>query len=88
MLLFGQTIIEELEDDMVKIEQIFMEVDFLDRTVLKLITIEGYDSLLKDAKCNALLDQLWVGKASYDCDGRVTDYSMLSYLWGAPIKKL
>ena len=31
---------------------------------------------------------MWVGKSSYDCDGRVTDYSMLSYLWGAPIKKL
>ena len=41
-----------------------------------------------DAKCNALLDELWVGKSSYECDGRLTDFSMLSYLWSAPIKKL
>jgi hypothetical protein len=88
MLLLGETIIEELDDDMIKINQIFMEVDFLDRTVMKLITIEGYECLLKHPKTDALLDELWVGKSSYECDGRITDFSMLSYLWGATIKKL
>lgn len=65
-----------------------MEIDFLDRTVLKIITDEGYSQLLSAPKCSALLSELWVGKSSYACDGRSTDFSMLSYLYGAPIKKL
>jgi hypothetical protein len=70
------------------IETIFMDADFLDRTVLKLITDFGYEPLLKDVKVSALLDELWVGKNSYECDGRVTDFSMLTFLASAPIKKL
>ena len=44
------------------IEAIFMETDFLDRTVLKLITDNEYEPLLRDDKVSALLDELWVGK--------------------------
>jgi hypothetical protein len=35
-----------------------------------------------------LLDELWVGKESYECDGRDTDFSMLSFLASAKIKSL
>jgi hypothetical protein len=41
---------------------IFMDTDFLDRTVLKLITQGGFDPLLKNEKVFALIDELWVGK--------------------------
>jgi len=43
---------------------------------------------MSDAKIGALLDELWVGKLSYECDGRKDCYSMLTYLAKAPIKKL
>lgn len=66
----------------------FLETDFLDRTTLKLITDYEFEPLLKDNKVSALLDELWVGKQSYECDGRITDFSMLTYLVSAPIKKL
>jgi len=36
-------------------EKIFMESDFLDRTVLKLIVQNGYEPLLKSDKAMALL---------------------------------
>ncbi len=41
------------------IEPIFLETDFFDRTVLKLITDYEYEPLLKDPKVSALLDNLW-----------------------------
>jgi hypothetical protein len=41
-----------------------MDVDFLDRTVLKLITSNDLAALLKDPKVFALIDELWVGKAT------------------------
>ena len=43
---------------------------------------------MADAKIGALLDELWVGKLSYECDGRKDCYSMLTYLAKAPVKKL
>jgi hypothetical protein len=65
-----------------------MESDFLDRTVLKNITDNGYEPLTRNFKVEALLDELWVGRLTYECDGRLEDYSMLNYLLSAPIKKL
>lgn len=65
-----------------------MDTDFLDRTVLKLITDYEYEPLLLDDKVSALLDELWVGKESYECDGQITDYSMLSFLVSSRIKSL
>jgi hypothetical protein len=41
-----------------------METDFLDRTVLKLITQGGYAPLLRNEKVFALIDELWVGKTT------------------------
>lgn len=39
-------------------------------------------------KINMLLEELWVGKNSYECDGRITDFSFLTFLANAPIRKL
>ena len=70
--------VENMDDN--NVESIFMETDFLDRSVLKLITHFQYEPLMKDHKISDLLDLLWVGKNSYDCDGRETNFSLLSYL--------
>lgn len=85
----GEQIIANIEEtDKNEIHKIFMDVDFHDRTVLNLITSNDLQALLKDEKVFALIDELWVGKATNQCDGRVTDYSLLHYMAKAPIKKL
>ena len=38
--------------------------------------------------CIALLDELWGGTASYNCDGKMQNWSMLSFILGAPLKNL
>ena len=42
-----------------KVEKIFMEKDFLDRTVLHLIAMNGYEPLMRDNKVKMLLNNLW-----------------------------
>lgn len=74
----GLKLVENMEDTI--IESIFTETDFSDRSVLKIICENEYELLMKDPKVSDLLDLLWVGKNTYDCDGRVTDFSLLSYL--------
>jgi len=44
------------------IRPIFMDTDFKNRTVLHLITYNGFAPLMADNKVAALLDELWVGK--------------------------
>jgi len=44
------------------IRPIFMDNDFKERTVLNLITTNGFSPLMSDNKIAALLDELWVGK--------------------------
>jgi hypothetical protein len=75
-----------MEDENVR--PTFMAMDFKDRTVLNIITYNEYADLMTDSKIGALLDELWVGKLSYECDGRTDCYSMLTFLSRAPIKKL
>lgn len=66
---------------------LYMDVDFLDRTTLKLISENEYETLILNFKVDALLDQLWSGKSN-ECNGYVSDYSLLTYLASAPIRKL
>lgn len=75
-------------DDNEKVEKMFLEKDFLDRTVLNLISMNGYEPLMRDNKVIMLLNNLWVGKPQARCNGMMVDYSMLSFLATAPIKQL
>ena len=83
---FGEKIIEEMNDK--QIRELFKDVDYLDRTVLHLITKYEFQPLCSDAKLKVYLDELWMGKETYGCDGQDMDFSLLSYLYDAPIKKL
>jgi len=69
----GSKLIENMREDNMK--PIFMDKDFLDRTVLNLITYNSYSKLMVDDKVAALLEELWVGTLSYECDGRVNEFS-------------
>lgn len=69
------------------INVLYMDVDFLDRTTLKHVSDNQYETLILDFKVDALLDQLWSGKSN-ECNGYQADYSLLTYLASAPIRKL
>lgn len=75
-------------DDNEKVEKIFMAKDFLDRTVLNMIAMNGYEPLLRENKVIMLLNKLWVGKPQEKCNGMMVDYSMLSFLASSTIKQL
>ena len=86
LLTFGEVIIGEMDGGV--IGPIFMDTDFKNRTVLHLITYNGFAQLMSDNKVAALLDELWVGKMSYECDGRNDNFSQLTFLATTPIRKL
>ena len=65
-----------------------MDQDFKKRTVLHLITYNGYEQLMRDPKVTVLLDNLWAGESANKCDGRVQDFSLLTYMAQTPLKKL
>jgi hypothetical protein len=52
-----------------QIRELFKDVDYLDRTVLHLITKYKFGPLCKDPKLKVYLDELWMGKETYGCDG-------------------
>ena len=41
------------------IEELFMDKDFRDRTVLHLIAYNNFSQLMSDSKVTVLLDNLW-----------------------------
>lgn len=53
----------------------FLDLDFKDRTLLKLITDNGFGPLLASYKVNILLNEIWVGKKTFECDGGMKDFS-------------
>jgi hypothetical protein len=68
------------------IERAFMEIDFKNRTVFNIITSNGFASLMFDSKVNDLLEEIWVGNSSYECDGTLSDFSLLTFLLSHPFK--
>ena len=77
-----------MESDKLFIEELFMDKDFKDRTVLHLISYNNFSELMSDSKVTVLLDNLWQGKLAATCDGRVSDYSMLTFMANDPVTKL
>lgn len=70
------------------ITKVFLDIDFKDRTVLKIITSNGYVPLMQNEKVSILLEEIWLGKPTYECDGKLTDFSLLTFLSTNPVKKL
>lgn len=65
----GNKIISNFDED--KIERIFLDKDFRDFTLLKIITKFGFARLFADYKVNVLLDKIWDGTATSECDGQL-----------------
>ena len=68
--------------------EIFLDKDFSGRTCFHLITENEYQKLFEGDLISQLLEQLWQGKLTYDCDGRATNYSKLRVMSTAAVKKL
>jgi hypothetical protein len=53
----GDHIIDNYDDD--KISKIFLDQDFKDRTLLKIITDNSFAPLFSSDKVNILLEEIW-----------------------------
>jgi len=86
LLALGNSVVSGMKQSSIK--AIFMDEDFKDRAVLNIIVVNGYAELMSDPKVIQLLDELWGGTLTYACDGKLQNFSMLSFVAGAPLKKL
>ena len=82
----GKLIIENMRFD--HVEDIFMERDFLDRTVLNIITDNSLKPFIVIGKLRFLLDKIWDGKESDMIDGKISHFSKTKYLLYHEIKRL
>ena len=65
--------------------QIYMDKDYQDRTVFHLITLHSYPQLMEDDKITQLLDKLWQGELTYECDGiKTTQKVNVSHPYSMP----
>ena len=87
LLNLGEKLIENFENSII-VERIFLQTDFLNRSLLKLTTYYGFSPLIRDVKVKALLDELWIGKSSNECDGKQSDFSMLDFMHSMCLRKL
>lgn len=62
------------------VEDVFMEKDFKNRTVIQIITIHDIKSYIVRAKLMFLLNKIWDGKDSNMIDGKVSHFSKTIYL--------
>jgi hypothetical protein len=62
------------------VEDLFMERDYLDRTVLNIITDNKIKSFIVIKKLSFLLDKIWDGKESDLIDGKTSHFSKTTYL--------
>ena len=65
-----------------------MDSDFKDRTLLKIITVNKFDKLFENYKVEVILEEIWQGKYTFECDGELKDISLLTHLATSPVKKL
>ncbi len=86
MLILGDKILDNFDDQ--KLSKVFLDSDFKDRTLLKIITSNKFDKLFENYKVAVILEEIWQGKFTFECDGEIRDLSLLTHLATSPIKKL
>ena len=67
LMRLGEKVSQNLEDE--KTEKVFLDADFKDRTVLKIATKNSFIPLCSSDKVSVLLQEMWQGKKSFECDG-------------------
>ena len=81
-----EKIIENFDYDL--IESIFLSRDFKNRSLIKVVTLFQLKSFLKSPKTTILLDTLWHGLYTTECDGRLADFSTMNYFLKSKTKKI
>ncbi|CDW85372.1 UNKNOWN [Stylonychia lemnae] len=80
----GRLIIENLKFD--DIELIFMEKDFKDRSVLKIITHNEIMTFIVKSKLKYLLDKIWEGRYHSMVDGKISHFSRTQFLMNHSVR--
>lgn len=86
LMKLGNIIVNNLDNE--KVEKIFLDSDFKDRTSLKIITSNSFVPLFSSIKLSILIEEIWTGKESFECDGNTNDFSLLHYLITSPARKI
>jgi hypothetical protein len=82
----GEKVVENLDDSL--IENVFLERDFKNRTLIKIVTTYSLKSFIKSGKVQVLLDSIWEGLHASDCDGHLDDFSLLTFLAKGTMKHI
>ena len=82
----GNIIVHKIPFD--QIEEIFLERDFKDRSVLNIITENDIMTFVAINKLRFLIDKIWFGKDSDSIDGKVSHFSKTKYLLKHEIKSI
>ncbi len=86
MLVLGDKILDTFDDEM--LSKVFLDTDFKDRTLLKIITMNKFEELFQNYKVGVILEEIWQGKNTFECDGEIADLSLMTHLLKAPIRRL
>jgi len=86
MLFLGDKILDNFDDE--KLSRVFLDSDFKDRTLLKIITMNKFDKLFENYKVSVIIEEVWQGKYTFECDGEIKDISLLTHLADSPIKRI
>lgn len=62
------------------IEKMYLDTDFQGRTLLRIIVDNSQEDLVKWLKIDDLIERIWTGKDTFECDGRLAYYSKLKFL--------
>lgn len=84
--ILGKLIIENMQYD--HVEEFFLDKDFQDRTVLKIITDNQIMTFIVISKLHFLIDKIWSGKDSDLIDGKTLHFSKTEYLLNHEIKRI
>ena len=81
LLTLGRDYVAKIEDDEI-FEELLYDLDFQNRTVLKIITSCGLEPLLSecDPKSENIMNKIFVGAESTRCDGNIQGYSNLYHI--------
>ena len=86
MLILGDKILDNFDDQ--KLSKVFLDSDFKDRTLLKIITHNKFDKLFENYKVSVILEEIWQGKFTFECDGEIRDLSLLTHLAKSPVRRI
>lgn len=88
LLELGKMFSSKVEDEGDYEQMIFMS-DFKQRSLLKIITDNGFEPLMSryDPKAENIMNSIFHGKESTRCDGDLKGYSSLTHIAWTPSKK-